>query len=84
MSVMRVTLSASDEEYAPPGHEIDICVVGNDVAITVYEGSADDLIEGRKKQYAVPLLAYCDLLSALNAFSDTSQGIRLVRPERPA
>lgn len=84
MSVTRVTLTASGEQYAPPYHEIEIAVIGNEVFITVYDGSADDLKDGRTKAYEVPQLALSDLLAALNAFSDAGAGIRFARPEIPA
>lgn len=36
MSVQRVTITAADEKHAPPEHEIDFAMVGDDVFITVY------------------------------------------------
>ncbi len=79
MSVQRVTLTASDEKYAPPKHEIEFAVVGNDLFITVYEGSSDDLAKGRSLASEVPPLALPDVHAALVAFSDFSQGIRYSR-----
>lgn len=81
MSVQRVTLTAADEKYAPAEGEIDITVVGNEVFISVYKGSLEDLQEGREKQFDVPVLALSDLLAALGAFGDQVHSIRLVRPE---
>ena len=80
MSIERVTLSPSDENVSPPDHEIEISVIGNDVFITVYDGSLDDLTEGRKKVCDVPSISLHELIAALNAFSDASVGIRCVRP----
>ena len=85
MSVQRVTLTSSEEKYAPSEHEIDISVIGNDVVITVYEGSLEDLNKGRKVAFEVPTLDYRDLLRSLNAFSDVFGPTgRFVRPESPA
>ncbi len=79
MSIQQVTITASDEKYAPPAHEIEFAVIGNDLFITVYEGSSDDLAKGRSKAYEVPPLALCDVHAALVAFSDFSQGARYIR-----
>jgi hypothetical protein len=76
VSVQRVTITAADEKYEPPGQEIEVAVIGNDVLLTVYDGSSDDLAKGRTKVYDVPPIALHDLIRALNAFSDVSQGVR--------
>ena len=86
MTVQRVTITAADEKYAPPGQEIEISVIGDQVFISVYKGSQDDLKDGRKKEYDVPVLAMKDLLAALNAHADEFQGrfIRYATPSPPA
>ena len=75
----RVTLVPSDDDFAPPEKEIDICVIADDVFITVFEGSEDDLKEGRKRVYEVPGINIEALIKALCAFSDQAQAIRMVR-----
>ena len=84
MSVQRVTLTSSDEKYAPPSQEIELAVIGNDVLITVYDGSSDDLSKGRTKTYDVPAVALPDLIAALTAFGDFQQGVRFGRVEAQA
>jgi hypothetical protein len=76
MSVERVTLSPSDDNYAPSAHEIEVAVIGNDVLISVYDGSLDDLIDGRKKVYDVPPLALKELVAAYYARSNFEVEIR--------
>jgi len=79
MGVQRVILTGVGDSYAPATKEIDISVIGRNVFITVYKGSLEDLIEGRKKEYEVPVLDLQDLLNALNAFG-VSQGVLLLPP----
>lgn len=81
--IQRVTLSASDDKYAPPLKEIDLSVIGNDVYISVYEGSLEDTAKGRKLEYEVPQIALHDLIAAVNAFGDVTRAIRVVRDEAP-
>lgn len=76
MSIHRITLTAGDDREAPPNQEIDIEVVrgvhvgeADTVYITVYDGSADDHLNGRTRAYAVPELRLRDLVGALSAFS---------------
>lgn len=84
MSIQRVTLTGSDEKYAPPTQEIELAVSGNDVLITIYDGSSDDLAKGRTRAYEVPAIALSDLIAALTAFGDFQQGVRFGRLESPA
>ena len=77
--IQRVTLTSSEEKYAPPSQEIELAVIGNDVFITVYDGSADDLKDGRTRAYEVPQIALPDLIAALTAFGDFQQGVRFDR-----
>lgn len=84
MSVLRVTIQPSDDNYAPPTQEIELAVIGNDVFITVYEGSLDDLSKGRTEKQEVPPIALKDLNAALAAFGDFHSGLRFERPLLPA
>jgi hypothetical protein len=67
--VHRVTLTAAGEEYAPPGCEIEMSIVGDLVFITVYKGSLDDLSQPREKDYAVPEILLGDLVGAIGALT---------------
>ena len=75
MSVLRVTITEAEEKYAPAGQEIDISVIGDQVFISVYKGSAEDLKKGREKKYDVPALSVHDLLSALGAHANITIGV---------
>ena len=75
MSVERVTITRANEQYAPPGVEIDVSVIGGRVFLTVYEGSDQNVPSNRKEVYEVPEIALHDLIAALSAFGVAVQGL---------
>lgn len=79
----RVTLTPADDDFAPPEKEIDICVIGDEIFITVWKGSVDDLKDGRTREYEVPGMNIEAFVKALCAFGDQAQAIRFVREGVP-
>lgn len=80
MSVLRVTITEAEEQFAPPGKEIEIALVGDKMIITVYNGSLEDLRKERTKEYEVPVLNVQDVLHAIQAHNPSWVGGILVQP----
>jgi len=67
MSIHKIVLTEAKEKYAPPGREIELSVIGDNLFITIFNGSDDNIPSTKKREYEVPVLSVKDFVLALGA-----------------
>ena len=72
--IEKVVLTEAEEKFVPPKKEIELTIVGDNLFITVFNGSDGNIPSTKVKEYEVPMLSVKDVVNTLAAFGVLTVG----------